>query len=141
MTLLKTSLLLALTAVAACADSIIVTESIVTSGTLDGTAFTNALVTVHVFGDTGSVTSPLAGDFELIGVGGVNVAAVGADAFTDPTVAFVNQTGGFGGIFDQPTGFVIIDNLNAAFGTYALNTSIGPLSGTSSGNPGQAFPT
>ncbi len=47
MTFLKTSLLVALTAAAACADSIQVTESMVTSGTLDGTAFTNALVTVN----------------------------------------------------------------------------------------------
>ncbi len=86
------------------------------------------------------ITSPFAGAFQLVGVGGVNVASVGADTFTDATVAFVNQAG-FGGIFDNPSGFVIIDNLNAGFGTYALNTSIGPLSGTSSGNPGQAFPT
>lgn len=142
MTLLKTSLLIALTAAAACADSIVVTESIVTSGSLDGVAFTNALVTVNVSGDPAFITSPFAGAFQLIGVGGVNVAAVGADAFTDATVAFVNQNGGgFGGILDNPSGLVIIDNLNPGFATYALNTSIGPLSGTSSGNAGTAFAT
>jgi hypothetical protein len=141
MTLLKTSLLVALTAAAACADTIQVTESMTTSGTLDGTAFTNELVTVNLQGDTGSVTNPSAGHFELIGVGGVNVATVGADAFTDSLEAFVNQTGGFGGIFDQPSGFVIIDNLNAGFGSYALDTSIGPPSGTSGGDPGQAYAT
>lgn len=141
MTLLKTSLLVALTAAAACADSIVVTESIVTSGSLDGVAFTNALVTVSFGGDTDLITNPSTGRFELLGVGGVNVAAVGADLFTDTMKAFVNQTGGFGGIVDNPSGFVVLDNLNAAFATYALNTSIGPLSGTSSGDPGQAFTT
>jgi hypothetical protein len=144
MTLLKTGLLVALTAAAACASTITVTESLVTSGTLDGTAFTNQLVTVQLTGDTGSVTmssSPVI--FRLIVTGGttVNVASVGADTFTDAMVAFSNQTVGFGGIADNTTGFVVIDNLNVGFGSYALNTSIGPLSGTSSGNPGTAFAT
>jgi hypothetical protein len=141
MTLLKTSLLVALTAAAACASTITVTESLVTSGTLNGTIFTNELLTVSLQGDTGSVTNPSPGRFELIGTGSVNVATVGSDAFTDAMEAFVNQTGGFGGFVDNVTGFQVLVNLNAAFATYALNTSIGPLSGTSAGIPGTAYPT
>jgi hypothetical protein len=141
MTLLKAGLLAALTAAAACAGTITVTESMVTSGTLDGTAFTSKLVTVQLTGDTASVimTSPVL--FELVAGGTtVNVAGVGSDTFTDAMVAFSNQTG-FGGIFDHVSGFAVIDNVNAGFASYALNTSIGPLSGTSAGNPGTAFAT
>jgi hypothetical protein len=129
--------LLFLTALAtafATAGPISFTESIVTSGSLNGTSFTNQLLTLTLSGDTSSITSPLSGIFKLNAPASVTVLTVGSDTFTDSIIAVDNQNFNEAGFGDFTTNAAILFTTNVAFGSYALNTSIGPLSGTSAGS-------
>jgi PEP-CTERM motif len=134
MTLTKTLLLTALTAFTASADTLLTyTETMTTSGTLDGTGFTNQLVTIALTGDTNGIMSvgPI---FLLSGSASVTVATVGSDTFTD-VMAVVDIDGRSiqtAGITDRALSADVLDTANSAFSSYALNTPIGPLSGTSS---------
>lgn len=138
---LKVLCLTALVSALSWAGPITFTETIVTSGTLDGTSFTNQLVTLTLSGDTGSITSPLAGIFNLIGPASVTVATVGSDTFTDSINAAANQANNSAGFGDVSSNHAIVFTTNPAFGSYALSASIGPLSGASNGNPGSAYAT
>jgi hypothetical protein len=99
------------------------------NGSLNGTAFTNALVTISLFGDTtGVVGGPSV--FENSGTATVSVAGVGSDTFAVATEAFVNQ--GFDPAFGvtgiRTTANVpILLSFDAAFKTYNLTTAIGPI--------------
>jgi hypothetical protein len=137
MKLMKTLLWIALGTAVASAGTITITETITTSGTLDGTGFSNQDVTLTLTGDTGSVV----GAYSLIGIGTVTVSGVGSDTFTDTMAAITIQSGPLAGIVDVSLAKDVLDVHNAGFATYALNTSIGPLSGATSGNPGTAFNT
>jgi hypothetical protein len=124
---------------AARADGIVVTETTMASGSLDGTAFTNALVTFTVIGSTTNVTGgvPI---FHLPGTATVSVAGVGTDTFTNNVQAVVNQTSEAAGISDITFNEVILLTFNSGFSTYDLTTSIGPLLGPSEFNI-TPFPT
>ena len=124
---------------AAHADGIVVTETTMASGSLDGTAFTDALVTLTVIGNTTNVTGgvPI---FHLPGTATVSVAGVGTDTFTDNIQAVVNQTIQAAGISDISIDGAILFTFNSGFSTYDLTTSIGPLSGASEFNLTE-FPT
>jgi PEP-CTERM motif len=132
-------------AVAAHADTITYTETATASGTLDGTGFTNALVTLMLTGDTTNVIDFGGGLFEMIGTTTVSVAGVGSDTFTDQVAVVANQ-----GLLPAAVGFGdvqinagILFTQNSGFSTFDLKTSIGPLSGPGEGNfnVSLAFPT
>ena len=111
------------------------------TGTLDGTAFTNALVTITVTGDT--AVAPSGGTPQIYSLPGatVTVAGVGSDTLLDSGV-FVNQAPlNRAGFYDSTANFIILATINNAFNTYALNTGIGPTSGGSFVNPSQTFAT
>jgi len=123
-------------AAAARADGIVVTETATTvTGSLDGSSFTNALVTLTLTGDTANVNQSLgSGIFELPGTATVFVAGIGSDTFTGSIFAIVNQSSTDGGISDLTQGptegaALIVTGNNLAFSTYDLTSSIGPLSG------------
>jgi hypothetical protein len=86
-------------------------------------------------GDTGNVTQPVAGIFaNLVGTGTVNVTGIGTATFTD-SVGVVDNQGRKETIFsDFTTDQTILGTVNDVFATYDLRTSIGPASGTSSGD-------
>ena len=69
------------------AASITYTETATGTGTLDGTAFTNALVTVTLLGDTSNVAGGSC-CWSVSGTATVSVAGVGADTLTDDIHAF-----------------------------------------------------
>lgn len=131
--LLGLSLLLALVGLLfvplAKADGIVVTDTTTGSGSLDGTVFINALVTLTLVGDTTNVTGTTI--FELPGTATVSVGGVGSDTFTDNVQVVVNQTFMDGGFSDFTNPTAIIFTRNPAFVTYSLTSSIGPLSGSS----------
>jgi hypothetical protein len=127
-------------AVAAHADSIVVTETTTAAGSLDGIGFTNALVTLTLTGSTTNVSS-LGGVFELPGTATVSVLGDGADTFTDNVNAVVNQNFEDSGFGDFTNNFGILFTQNPALSTYDLESSIGPLSGTDSFNKNVAFST
>ena len=112
------------------ADGIVVTDTTIGSGGLDGTVFINALVTLTLVGNTTNVTGTTI--FELPGTATVSVGGVGSDTFTDNIKVIVNQTFADGGFsdFTNPAAAIIFTS-NPAFVTYSLTSSIGPLSGSS----------
>jgi hypothetical protein len=79
------------------ANGIVVTDATTGSGSLDGTVFINAVVTLTLVGDTTNVTGSTI--FVLPGTATVSVAEVGSDRFIADVLVVVNQTytdGGFG---------------------------------------------
>jgi hypothetical protein len=111
------------------------TERAIASGTLGGSTFTNALITIMLDGDTGNVTEHGTGVFANTGgTFTVNVSSIGTATFTDSMVVFDNQ------VYTQPlpvagfgllAGGSVLDTFNTVFGLYDLTTPIGPVSGES----------
>ena len=117
----------------AAASVISYTEQASATGTLGGTPFTNALVTITGIGNTANVTA--AGILRnVLSSATVTVAGIGTAAITSSIEVFDNQ------LF-QPTAAVgiglaggngsILDTVNSQFSTYDLTFAIGPVSGTS----------
>ena len=132
------------------ASSVTYIETITASGSLGGTSFSNALVTITAIADTKNVMGVplfpkvLAVDDDSAAI---QIAGLGTATFTDNgTHVFVSQatpfsTGAVGiaaGTIANPEAD-ILDIANPAFGTYDLTTSIGPVSGDASGGGGGAF--
>ena len=121
----------------AMASPITYTEVGTGSGTLDGTSFTNELVTITMTGDTTNIIDGSPTPFNSVGTTTVTVSAVGTDTLTD-AFAFVNQntpsTAGFADALMSPDSTadlpVINSTVNSVFSSYALG-AIGPTSGPS----------
>lgn len=128
------------------------------TGTLGGTAFTDAAITVTFAGDTSNIVagdtlggSTYTGTLANIGTGTVVIAGLGAVALTDP--AFVLSTFDNTTVFGE-SGVVIGDSTNGtailaatgpAFYGYDLTGPFGPLSAGgglgNGGGPSNTFPT
>lgn len=127
------------------ATPITYTEIVTASGSLGGTAYTNALVTLIATGDTTGIVSTgpitLATPVSVT----VTITAAGLDGpftFTDPYVVF--RSGGLAGIArgtPAARGSDLLNVTNSVFNTYDLATSIGPISGTPSFNATTGFAT
>ena len=131
----------------------------IASGSLGGSTFTNALVTVTLVGDTLAVFQPLPDDLpELLanrGTATVTIAGLGTATFNDPSgyaaVAFPAIPGeiplpsvgiweGFDPAGDTGTGILGIGSNSLA--GYDLRSPLGPLVGVSGGgasNPDGSF--
>jgi hypothetical protein len=136
---IKGAVLTTLCCAAASAGPITFTETQNGIGSLGGTTFNNALVTIVLTTDTSTITGG-SGAFSDIGPATVTVAGIGTATFTDTMEVFSSQGTHAAGIEEVSIGDVL-DVYNAAFGTYALNAAIGPLSGNPGGNPTFSFPT
>jgi hypothetical protein len=111
------------------ANTITVTQTGVGSGTIGGAPFNGAAFTITEIADTSDVTSFLGGFDVADTSASIWISGVGMLDFTVPTYTFVNQTNavvGVGGpccdLYDGP--------VNAAFSTWNMLSSIGPISGT-----------
>ena len=124
------------------------TETTTGTGVLNGTPFTNALVTIKFFGDTANV-GPFGQGCALCLVnhassGTVTVAGVGTDTFKDPLgilgfpflspdlnnmagVAFIDAA-------PQTSGLLIIATINNGLLPYDLRGPFGPITGAA-GSP------
>ncbi len=112
------------------------------SGTLGGSSFTNALVTVTLSGDTANVVPGPAPYTDIVtnsGTATVSVAGLGIGIFTDTIVILstlndpaLNTFFGAptGLILDNTTGTGILLQTGAIFSTYDLRSSLGPIPGT-----------
>jgi hypothetical protein len=120
------------------ADLITYTETATVTGSLGGTSFTNALVTITGTGDTAKVTgsspiftNPVTATLTVhgIGPGGSDVTTT----FTDTIQVADNQKIGFGnpaaGFGDLTSNLALVFTNNSVFQTYDLKTSIAPQSG------------
>src|SRR5580658_3737068 len=111
------------------AGSITYTISATASGSLDGTPFTNELVTLTMNADTSSVTGG-SGFFSIDGTVSLNVAATGSGTFTDAMEVFDSQGFPAAGFGDVTASASVLDTIDSAFATYALITAIGPITDT-----------
>jgi hypothetical protein len=87
-------------------------------------------------GDTSTITNPSSGIYFDLGTATVSVSSGGSDTFTDSIEAFDIQSVDEAGTVDATAHADLLDVFNSSFATYALETSIGPLSGGSAGNSG-----
>ncbi len=127
----------------ASATPITYTESATVSGSLGSTAFRNALVTLTMSTDTTSAFFDAGGVFRNVGSATVSVSGVGSATFTDSIDVFDNPSfvPPAAGFADSNLGASILDTFDAAFGSYDLTTSIGPITNTPFINAGTAFGT
>jgi len=138
---IKRVVLTTLCCAAASAGPITFTETQSGIGSLGGTPFSNALVTIVLTSDTSTITGGPAVFFD-IGPATVTVAGIpGTATFVDTIEAVVNQGCPCAGFSDETTDRSMLFDTNAAFSTYALNAAISPITGDSSGNSGMSFPT
>jgi hypothetical protein len=119
------------------ADMIMFTESIVGTGTFNGSSFTNALVTFTEVADTANIQS-LGQGYQLAGTATVTVAGLGSDGLptteieTQPVSQYFPALISFDSSDDKGTN-IIYDFSNDLNG-YDLSTSIGPIVGTGAAN-------
>jgi hypothetical protein len=129
------------------AASVTFTETAIGSGSLGSQSFSNALITLTAIADTSNVFSTGQGSSTNIGLS-VDVAGIGSGTIdtTDTVAAFEVAVGyssqivGFyglvlGGSLD------ILSVTNAALSNYNLQSSIGPLSGSTSSSLSQTYAT
>ncbi len=137
-------LVLLSTAGVAGAAQITYVEQFVGTGTLNGSPFTNSLITLSALGDTTAVVDQGGGLFTLVGVNvtfAIDSLSTTA-TLTDVGSVFVSQGPGVAGIGDGTLTFDIVDTLalDNSFSAYDLTTPIGPVVGTALLSP-IGFPT
>jgi hypothetical protein len=107
------------------------------SGTFGRSTFTNAQVTLEAIGDTAA--APSSGSFQSYTLPvTLTVTGVGSGSVSDAFV-FVNQSLPVAG-FSVGTAS-ILDTLSASFGSYNLNSAIGPITGQRLFRPDVTFAT
>ena len=117
------------------------TESATASGSLAGTPFTNALVTMTATADTNNVTQSPLGTYQLtVATMTVTVDGFPTATFTDAMEVYVTQPGEFAGTDDTTARQTVLANTNTAFLTYDLTSAISK-SGAPFIHSGEAFPT
>ena len=142
MTWIKSAVPTTLCCAAASAGTITFTEIIANaSGSLDGTSFTSQTVTLLLTGNTSGINNLGGGIYNDPGTATVSVSGGGTDTFTDSLEVVVAQLSDKAGIYDVSSSLDVLDVHNVGFATYALNTSIGPLSGSTTGNSGLSYAT
>jgi hypothetical protein len=144
---------LALLAVVACvcgcalsgsarAGPVTYTEQFTGAGSLNGTPYTGALVTFTFTGDTANIMHPEPLLFNnRPGNATVTVPGIGTATFTDAVAVFDNQGNPSAGFTDFTSLNDLLNVENGIFSSYALDTSIGPVSGQAVFGPGQGIPT
>jgi hypothetical protein len=123
------------------ADVITYTETATATGSLGGTSFTNATVTLAGTGNSAGITNPAAGIFSLILPVSVQISGIGTFAFSDTIQVVDNQAGSLAGFGDNSNSQGILFDMAAPFTSYNLGSSIGPISGTPIFNFGASFGT
>lgn len=100
------------------------------SGTLNGVAFTNAILTFTQVTDTNNVFGPTI--FSSLPATGntVNIAGLGTFMLTDSTEFYDNQNVPNAGVYDATLHSDIFEENDAAFSSYQLKTAIGPVTDT-----------
>jgi hypothetical protein len=126
---------------AANADSLTYIETATATGSLGGTAFTNATLSLTGVGDSSEISSA-SGIYELLLPVTVMVSGIPESATLTHNIDVVdNQTSSGAGFGDFTADFAILFDDASAFSTYNLASSIGPVSGTGAINSGFSFST
>jgi len=113
------------------AGAITYTETVIGTGTLGATPFTNALVTLTFIANTANIINSSPGIFQdTVGTGLISVAGVGNGTFTDQVEAVVNQGIPGAGLSDFTENLLMLWTNASVFATYNLASAIGPISST-----------
>jgi hypothetical protein len=123
------------------ADAITYTESATATGSIGATNFTDALVTITFAGDTSNVSGSAGLFTNPVGTATVTIGGIGTFAFTDSLLVFDNQPFTAVGISDSTLNDILDTFGNAAFSSYDLTTSLGPVTGLSGFNAGSTYGT
>jgi len=110
------------------AGTIDIMEQATARGSLNGTTYTNVLVTLDLQGDTSAVIGNSL-EWDLNGTATVTVAGLGSDTFSDTITVYSDSNSGKVGFEDGST--VILQTTSSSLDGYGLTTSIGPFDGTS----------
>jgi hypothetical protein len=125
------------------ATPITYTFSATGAGNLGSNAFNTQFVITST-ADTSQITNPMSGLFLVPDITAtVFITGLGTATFTIPTTNVSNNSMGTPiVVFSSPTqNLLILGSFgNPAYGTYALNTSIGPLTGSAAFNSVAQFP-
>jgi hypothetical protein len=131
---------LVLAAASATAAPITYRTTATATGTLGGTPFTDALVTITGIGDTTSVTCVVdyceTGTLDAM----VSVAGIGTADFTIDVRLFAAWGVDAVGFFDNAQ-FDILDTFNPALAGYDLQSPFGPVTGESAINSDDSYAT
>lgn len=115
------------------AESITFTQSVIGSGSLNGVAYTNALVTMRATADISSLVSWPGFITIFPKSNSLAVAGLGETSFTGKLLIYAKPvpTGNFVGVgfYDEDHAATILGVENDAFAFYNLTSPIGPLSG------------
>jgi hypothetical protein len=121
------------------------TESAIVSGTLGGTAFSNAVITITGTADTTGVVNDFGVLRNPLSSASFSIAGDGSGTFTGAIQVFDNPFSSptaAAGFADTSLGLTsILDTFNSVFAAYDLATAIGPITGAPFINPGSAFAT
>ena len=117
------------------------TETDTASGSLGGVAFNNGNIVLTENSDITNVVNLGSGIFHNVGAIKVSVNGGTFVTFTDTTLGVSNQNLPGVGFSDLTLNRAILFDDSSAFSTYDLTTSIGPITGSASFNPGQSYPT
>ena len=112
------------------ADMVTIETTVVASGSLGGSSYTNELVTITGVGDTDDITSD--GTVHLLSFGlqtTVEIDGLGSGLFTDSVQAVVNNNSELAGFGNSSiaTGLLFVNA--PIFETYDLLSGLGPVSG------------
>lgn len=118
--ILRTTALMALTAWAGWASTVTYTLTATASGTLDGTAFTDSLLTITAVANTSTPGTPFS---STVTVGSLSDTFNDEDPYVfDNPIGCGSSCAGFGTVVDD-----ILDVPNSVFATYTLGNPIGPV--------------
>jgi hypothetical protein len=121
------------------------TESATVSGSIAAGglvgSFTNALLTLTATGDTANVQQVSGTFFNNVTASFTLSGGLGGGTFTDSIAVLVVQSccASFGD--NNQLSIILSTDSNTAFASYALATSIGPITGPSTISSGFSFPT
>jgi hypothetical protein len=123
------------------AAAMLVTQSATISGSLNGASFFNQPLLLRATANS-DFNVQLACCTRNQGFVQFTMDGIGSGTFTNISLIVVNQTNGAAGFGDAALNRAILYTVNPLeLANYFLNASIGPVVGTASFNPGQAFPT
>jgi hypothetical protein len=116
------------------------TETGFLSGSLNGVAFTDNLITITGAGDTSQISG--GPDVFLLALPvSFTLSGGGSGMFTDSMQVVSNQTDERAGFGDVTLNRALLFTVSTAFATYDLSTAIGPENGSAAFNHNAAFGT
>lgn len=109
------------------------------SGSLNGTSFTNAQVTISGTGNAEDIITIFSGAIDRAFLDyTVTVAGIGSDTFTGTLAGTLNRSSSILALVDVPNNKVLVSIENSSLASASLFSNFGPVTGTTSFTGGSA---